>query len=217
VTLQEYLLSALTDYGIIVIFITVLISAIGIPLPASFMLLVAGSFIQQGDLQLWPVLITATIGATLGDHIGYGLGWHGGRTVIRRISKRLNAEALLDKAERTSRKWGSISIFFSRWLVTGIGPYINLSSGLTRYRLPIFSLWVVVGEALWVLIYVTIGQTFSTRVAEISDALGDFVYVLLGITLLGIISYRLVQTLRKPKISPVIVAASADTTSMSPN
>lgn len=216
-TLQEYLLSALTDYGVIAIFIAVLISAIGIPLPTSFLLLVAGSFVEQGDLQLWPVLITATLGATLGDHIGYGLGWYGGRTVISRISKRLNAHTLLDKAEQTSRKWGSVSIFFSRWLITGIGPYINLTSGLTRYRLPIFSLWVVIGEALWVLIYVKIGQTFSTRLAEVSDALGDFVYVLLGAVVLGIIGYKLIQTLRKPKIDPAIVAVSADITSTSLN
>ncbi len=198
-TLQEYLLSALTNYGIAAIFITVLISSIGIPLPTSFLLLVAGSFIEQGDLQFWPVIITATLAATLGDHVCYGVGWYGGRTVVTRISKRLNAGGLLDKAEHTSRKWGGISVFFSRWLITAIGPYINLTSGLTQFRLPLFSLCVVLGEALWVVIYVKVGQTFSTRLAEISDALGDFTYLLIGIVILGIISYKLAQTLRKPK------------------
>ena len=132
-TLQEYLLSALTDYGVVAIFISVFISAVGVPLPTSFLLLVAGSFIEQGDLNFWPVMLAATIGAILGDHVGYGLGWYGGRAVVSRISKHLNAEALVKKAEAASRKWGGISIFFTRWLVTAPGPYVNLSSGLTHY------------------------------------------------------------------------------------
>ena len=201
-TLQEYLLSALTNYGVAAIFISVFVSAIGLPLPTSFLLLVAGSFIEQGDLNFWPVMIAASIGAILGDHVGYSLGWYGGRAIVTRISKRLNAEALVEKAEAASRKWGGISIFFTRWLVTAPGPYVNLSSGLTRYRLPMFSLNVVLGEALWVLIYVKVGQFFSTRLAEVSDALGDFTFLLLGVAVVGIIAYLLIQNLRKSKAQP---------------
>lgn len=195
--MQEYLLSALTNYGVATIFVAVLISAIGIPLPTSFLLLVAGSFVAQGDLDFWPVLIAGTIAAVMGDHIGYGLGWYGGRPLITRISKRLNADALVEKAETTARKWGGVSVFFSRWLITAIGPYINLSSGLTRYRLPMFSLFVILGEGLWVLLYVKVGQLFSSSLAEISDALGDFSYLLIGVVVIGIIIYKLVQTLRQ--------------------
>ena len=201
--LQEYLLSALTDYGVLAIFIAVLISAIGVPLPTSFLLLVAGSFIEQGDLQFWPVLIAGTIAAVLGDHIGYCLGWYGGRTLIARISKYLKADSLLEKAEATSHKWGGVSVFFSRWLITALGPYINLSSGLTRYRLPFFSLFVLLGEGLWVLIYIKVGQIFSTRLAEVTDALGDFTYLLLGLVIVGVIAYKLIQTMRQRAIAPV--------------
>ncbi len=205
-TLQEYLLSALTTYGITAIFIAVLISSVGIPLPTSFLLLVAGSFIEQGDLQFWPVIIAAILAAALGDHIGYGLGKYGGRTVVAKISKRLNADKLLQRAEDTSRKWGGISVFFSRWLITAVGPYINLTSGLTHFRLPLFSLCVILGEALWVVLYVKVGQTFSTRLSEISDALGDFTYLLLGLLVVGLIAYKLIQTSRKSKTPTTVTA-----------
>jgi membrane protein DedA with SNARE-associated domain len=197
--LQETLLSALATYGAIAIFVTILMASIGVPFPVSFLLIVAGSFVEAGDLQFWPVVIAGITGAIIGDHAGYSIGWFGGRKIASAISRRFKAEGLLEKAEATSRRWGGVSVFFSRWLITAIGPYINLTSGITRYALPRFSIWVVLGEVLWVILYVYIGRLFSDRVAEISDLLGDFTYVLLGLVALIILGYQLVKTLRKPK------------------
>ena len=199
--IQASLLSALTTYGIPAIFVSVLISSMGLPLPTSFLLIVAGSFVESGDLQFWPVVIAGVVAAVLGDHAGYSVGWFGGRKIATQISKRLKAETMLEKAEATSRKWGGVSVFFSRWLITALGPYINLTSGLTRYQLPRFSIWVVLGEALWVVTYVYIGRLFSDRVAEISDILGEFTYVLLGLVAVGVIGYQLIKNLRKPKVA----------------
>ena len=199
--LQETLTNALASYGVVAVFLSVLISSIGLPLPTSFLLMFAGSSVANGDLQLAPVLAAGAAGAILGDHIGYSIGWFGGRGFVMRLIRKLKAESLLQKAEDTSRKWGGPSIFLSRWLITAVGPYINLSSGITRYKLPPFSLWVVLGEVLWVLIYVGIGNIFSTSIAEISDALGDFTYVLLGLIMVGFLGYKVFQSIRKPKIA----------------
>jgi membrane protein DedA with SNARE-associated domain len=54
------------------------------------------------------------------------------------------------------------------------------------------------GEVLWVLIYVGIGRLFSSSIAEISDALGDFVWVLLGLIAVCILGYKVFQSMRKP-------------------
>jgi len=196
--LQEALLNAVATYGVVAIFVSVFISSIGLPLPSSFLLIVAGSFVASGDLQFWPVVIAAVTAAILGDHAGYMIGWLGGPKIAAKISQRFNAVMLLKKAETASHKWGGASIFFSRWLITALGPPLNLTSGFTRYALLRFSLWDVAGELLWVVLYVQVGRLFSARVAEISDALGDFTYVLLGIVAVIIIGYQLFKTLRKP-------------------
>lgn len=197
--LQETLTNALVNYGVVAVFLSVLVSAIGLPLPTSFLLLFAGSTVANGDLQFLPVVAAGAAGAIIGDHIGYSIGWFGGRGFVMRIIHKLKAESLLEKAETTSLKWGGPSIFLSRWLITAVGPYINLTSGITRYRLPPFSLWVVLGEVLWVLIYVGIGNIFSTSIAEISDALGDFTWVLLGLIVVCFLGYKVFQSTRRPK------------------
>ena len=200
-SIQETLLTALSTYGVIAIFGSVLVSSFGLPLPASFLLILAGSFIEQGELELLPVLIAGIVAAIIGDHLGYSAGWFGGRTLANRISKRLRAESLLARAENTSRKWGGVSVFFSRWLLTALGPYINLTSGISRYQLPRFSLWVVLGEAVWVIACVQLGRLFNDRVAELTDLLGEFTWVILGLVATVVLGYQVFKMLRKPKPS----------------
>ena len=48
--LQDTLLSTLTSYGPIVLFVSVLVASIGLPLPVSFLLIAAGAFVEQGAL-----------------------------------------------------------------------------------------------------------------------------------------------------------------------
>jgi membrane protein DedA with SNARE-associated domain len=197
--MQEQLLNYLASYGVIVVFVAITLSAIGLPLPASFLLIAAGSLVESGDLSLWQVLVAGGFGAILGDHIGYGMGWFGGQTLVQRIVSRLNAQSLLTRAENTSRKWGGVSIFLSRWLITAVGPYINLTSGLTRYATPRFTFWVIVGELLWVFLYVQLGRWFSDRVAELSDILGDFTFVILGLAVVAILVYKLYQSTKNAR------------------
>jgi membrane protein DedA with SNARE-associated domain len=92
----------------------------------------------------------------------------------------IGAQAAIACAEETSKRWGAVSVFFSRWLVTAIGPYVNLLSGVSRGGLLAFTPAVVVGELIWVLGYVYLGRLFSDRVSELSAALGDAAWLVLA-------------------------------------
>jgi membrane-associated protein len=194
--LQTILLDAVSTYGAYAIFAAILLASIGLPLPASFLLVTAGSFITQDELEFWPVVIAGVSGAIIGDHIGYGIGRIGGRKVVQQISQRFKADGLIQQAEATMQRWGGIGVFFSRWLLTAAGPYVNLTSGLMHYQLLRFSLWDILGEILWVAIYVQVGRLFSGQLALISDLLGDLTWVVLGIMAIIVISYKLIQSFR---------------------
>lgn len=196
-SLQDTLLSTLTSYGPVVLFVSVLIASIGVPLPVSFLLIAAGAFVEHGDMNYFAVIAASVVGAVIGDHIGYSIGLFGGRTLAERISRRFNAEALLSRAESTMHKWGDISVFLSRWLITALGPYINLTSGITHHKLPRFTLFDLLGELLWVLVYVQIGRLFSDRVAEVTDAMGDLIWVVLGVIALVFLGVRVVRSFRE--------------------
>lgn len=191
--LSDYVLSTLGVYGLPVLFGVLLIGCIGVPMPASLLLLAAGSFTEQGEMNLWPVLGLSAAGAILGDNVGYALGRWGGRRVSGLLSRMIGGEQRLREAEEWLRRREGAAVFFSRWLLTPLGPVVNLTSGLTRYSWPRFLLYDVLGEVLWVSLYVMLGRFFSDRVQEMSELLGDFVWMIVGLVVVVVLGWKLWQ------------------------
>ncbi len=194
--LTDQLLAAFLLYGLPVLFGVIVIASVGAPLPVSLLLVAAGSFVEQGELKLWQVIIVASTAAILGDQIGYGLARWGGRRLVSRITRKICGEAKIRKAEALAKRWGGPGIFFSRWLVTELGPWINVTSGLAGYPWRRFIIWDVLGEFLFVILYVMLGYIFSDRVQAIVEILGNLAWVLLGLIVTVILGWKIVQYLR---------------------
>jgi membrane-associated protein len=200
-TIADQLLAALLVYGVPVLFAVILIASIGLPLPVTLMLVAAGSFAKQGEMKLSYVIIAASGAAIIGDHIGYLLSRWGGRRLVNRITRRVGGVEKIQKAETLSKRWGGAGIFFSRWLITELGPWINVTSGLTRYPWRHFVVWDILGEVLWVVLYVMLGYKFSDRVQYLVEILGNLAWVILGVILALILGWKVLRYFR-PKKTP---------------
>jgi membrane-associated protein len=168
----------------------------GIPLPNTLMLLAVGSFVAQGELTLWQVLVVGSAGAVAGDQIGYCAGRMGGRRLVRRITDKVGGTDAIKRSEGYMRRWGGYGIFFSRWLVGPLGPWINLSSGITVYPWRRFIIWDVLGEVLWVCLYVMLGWLFSDRVQYLADLFGNLTWVIVGAIAASVLGWKLFQYFR---------------------
>lgn len=199
-SIDDQLLSALTLYGLPVLFVAVLVAASGMPLPATLLLITAGSFVHQGSLSLWHVLATALIAAVFGDQIGYGMGRWGGRRLLARVGYWAGGNARLAQAEDTMERWGGPTIFLSRWLLTPLGPLVNLTSGTTRYPWPCFLAFGAAGEAVWVAGYVLLGRTFSDRVQGMSALFGNLVLALIGLVVALGLGWKLLRLNRSRRV-----------------
>jgi membrane-associated protein len=196
-SLTDQLLAAFLLYGLPLLFGVIVIASVGIPLlPVSLMLVAAGSFVEQGELTLWQVIIVASTAAVLGDQIGYGVARWGGRRLVARISRKLGGESKIQKAEALAKRWGGPGIFFSRWLVTSLGPWINVTSGIADYPWRRFILWDVMGDVLWVILYVMLGDIFSDRVQIIIEIFGNLAWVIAGVIVAVVLGWKIVQNLR---------------------
>jgi membrane protein DedA with SNARE-associated domain len=59
-----------------------------------------------------------------------------------------------------------------------------------------FVFWDVLGELLWVVLYVSIGYAFSSRVQAIAEILGNLTWVIVGLILTAILGWQIVRYLR---------------------
>lgn len=189
--MSTQLLELLTTYGLPVLFLMMVLVSVGLPFPSSLTLVAVGSFVAQGELDYWPVIAVGTAGAVVGDQIGYAIGYWGGRPLVNGVTRRIGGADKVAAAEAFSRKWAGLGIFFSRWLFGPLGPWINVTSGITGYAWPRFIALDIAGELLWLLLYVSLGRAFSDQVQAIADLLGDLTWVVVGLLAIALIGWTL--------------------------
>ena len=197
--INDQALAAMSLYGLPVFSILIFLTSLGIPLPATFALVAVGSFVQLGDMNLWWVLVLGAVGAVIGDQAAYAIGRWGGHRLARRLTRWLGGAKQLDNAENAVNRWGWAGIFFTRWLVTPLSPWINYTSGITGYPYHRFLLWDIAGELLWVILYVEAGMLFSDRVQALIEMLGNLAWVEIGLIAAAIFGWLLYKNLRNSR------------------
>jgi len=195
------LLALLSLYGVPAMFAILAVSSAGVPFPITLLMVAAGSFVAQGEMKLWEVLVFGAAGATLGDQIGYWIGRKGGRRLVKWITDRAGGGASLERAEALNVRWGGAAVFLSRWMVTPLAPTINLTSGVSEYSWSKFFVWDLAGQIVWVAIFVNLGRIFSDRVQELSQLLGNVAWILVGVIVSILLGWKTVTYLRRPALS----------------
>ncbi|MGW5774136.1 DedA family protein [Streptomyces longwoodensis] len=96
------------------------LESLGIPLPGEIILVSAALMASQhGDIN--PVILgtCATVGAVVGDSIGYAIGRKGGRPLLAWLGRKFPrhfGEGHVATAERSFEKWGMWAVFFGRFI-----------------------------------------------------------------------------------------------------
>lgn len=175
--MSEYLLTQVINFGAPLLWLVVFIGGLGIPLPCTVLVIAAGAFARQGILPWHTTAIFSIISVVLGDMISYSFGFYAREKVLDRFSDTPRWR----QAEKTFRKWGPLSIFFSRFLVTAIALPVNLMSGTTRYPFRKWLTYDAAGEIVWILGYGGLGYLFGSQWEVVSELLSNFGGVVLGL------------------------------------
>jgi membrane protein DedA with SNARE-associated domain len=192
----DQVLAALSEYGSPALFVAVMVAAIGVPLPVTLLLVVTGSLISQGVMNFWWAIGVASAGSVVGDQIGYAIGRWGGARLLSKCIALLGGRERLAQAEAKARRWGGWGVFFSRWLVSPLGPWINFASGIAEYSWVRFAVWDVLGEALGVVIFITLGRTFSDRILALDSVLGDFTWAFVALLAAAALGWKIWTAMR---------------------
>ncbi len=199
--MTEALMVFVVDHGALALFLILAVNCVGVPFPTSLIMLAVGSLIEQGEMALWPVLAAGIGGAVLGDQTGYVIGRWGGARITGAIALRGEGAGAIARARALTEKWGGLGVFFTRWLLSPLGPYVNLASGAMRYPWERFLFWDFLGEALWVTAYVGLGIAFSRSVQNIADVLGSLTWFLVFGAATLFLGWRLFAHFRKSRVA----------------
>lgn len=191
--MTDWLIGLVPQYGSLLLAVTTFCSCLALPLPASIMMIVAGGFVSAGDLSLVGSAGGALAGAVIGDQVGYFAGRWGGTRVLERLASR---SAAIGKATIALATRGLFAVFFSRWLVSALGPYVNVAAGAASLPWLRFTISGVLGEVVWVSLYVGAGFVFSGNLEAATGATLDMLGMLAAGAIAIGLAYWLATVLR---------------------
>ena len=103
--------TVLARYGLMLVFVNVLLDQAGVPVPAVPLLLACGAFAARGEISLSLLLFTATLASLIADSAWFALGRWQGRRVLRLFSRlSMHPDESLAQVERSLRHQGLVSI-----------------------------------------------------------------------------------------------------------
>lgn len=195
--MSEIAFGLVSAYGVVIILIATYLSCLAVPVPTSFVMLAGGGFAASGDLGLVSVVLAALAGAVMGDQSGFYIGRFGGVALATRLESKPQRAAVFGRARRFVDRWGVVGVFFSTWLISPLGPYVNLLAGATGMGWFKFTFWDTLGEAIWVGIYVGLGYAFASHIGQLAELLSNSVAFLTAGAITVLISLLLVRRLRR--------------------
>ncbi|MCX2183720.1 DedA family protein [Streptomyces sp. SKN60] len=149
---QEWLetIPAVAVYALVGVVIGV--ESLGIPLPGEIVLVSSALLASQhGDINPYVLGACASVGAIVGDSIGYAIGRKGGRPLLTRLGKKFPkhfSEANIGLAERSFEKWGMWAVFFGRFVAL-LRIFAGPLAGVLRMPYWKFLIANVLGGILW--------------------------------------------------------------------
>jgi len=176
--------------GIVLLFILESMPVVGLFLPGVFLMVGLGSLSSTSYLSFTDCVLYASIGALIGDSVGYWLGHLGvEHRLLHPGTRRSHSSRAM--ARQLLQRYGRLAVFLGRF-VWFFHPAVPFIAGVTGIRPGWFYLADVPAVILWVIIYAGIGHwaTGMARERTLEFLVGIGVLLLLVLVYLGIRYYR---------------------------
>lgn len=108
-------MDTLLRYGIVAVFVALMLTPLGLPIPEEISLLVAGVLAANGHATVPTALLVAYAGVTLGDVVAWTMGRRAGLHPTGFISRLVGPEQIA-QIEQFYERWGGWAIVIARQL-----------------------------------------------------------------------------------------------------
>ena len=201
----------LIRHGYSVLFFWVLGEQLGLPLPATPLLLAAGALAGAGQMNPVLAIVLAVLASLLGDVSWYQFGRVRGGKVLNLLCRiSLEPDSCVRKTEDTFVRHGARSLLIAKF-VPGLNTMAPPLAGIIGMRLGRFLIFDSLGALLYIGSFVGLGFVFSNQLERVAERVASFgfsMFAILGGALAAYIAWKYIQrrrfirSLRIARITP---------------
>ena len=185
--MQELVIQIIEQWGYIGVAFLIAVENIFPPIPSEVILAFGGFMTSQTTLNAVGVIVSATIGSTVGAIVLYLIGRilnkeRLERIVSGKIGKVLRLKASdIEKADKWFDTKGQKTVFICRFIPI-VRSLISIPAGMSEMNFLKFLLYTVLGSTIWNTVLVLLGKELGDsweRVVEVFDNFSNIILVVL--------------------------------------
>jgi membrane protein DedA with SNARE-associated domain len=180
------LIHLLNEYGYIVLFFSLMLQLIVIPIPSEALMSYVGVLSFQGKMNLILSLLSAGLGGIIGASISYWIGYKLGAPFIRKYGRYLHmGPEKMAKMEVWYKKYGKMLLLVS-YFIPGICHVASIISGLIKLPYRSFAIFSSIGVFLWAGTYLSLGYKLGPKWDQYQSEIEK--WLVLGCIVAGIVA-----------------------------
>jgi len=181
--------SAVSQYGLPIVFANVFVEQIGVPVPAIPTLVVAGAFAAGGKLSIVAVFVVALVACVIADVAWYIAGRIYGNRVMRLLCRiSLTPDSCVSQTQERFETWGLKALLIAKF-VPGISLLAPPLAGATRIGWLPFLVFNTIGGALWVAAGMGGGLLLGSQIERLLAYLARYGSIAVAIIVAIVVGY----------------------------
>jgi len=210
--LMRELIDLLLIHGVAIVFVATLAARIGLPVPASPLLVIVGGLASAGDFSIAGAVAAAIVANLIGDAVWFAAGRRHGHRVMRLLCRiSMSPDSCVRQSESLIVRWGGSSLIAAKF-VPGVSVVAAPMAGALRMPLWRFFVFDLIGAAIWTFLFVLLGLVFKDQIQQVLDVMANagvlattLIVIALG-AMLAVRYWRRRRFLREVEMSRISVA-----------
>jgi len=154
-------------FGITAVFVNVLLSQLGLPVPVIPTLILAGALANDGRLPGSALCVAAVAACFIGDTAWYVSGRLYGNRVMKLLCRiSLTPDSCVSQTQTRFERWGANALLVAKF-VPGLSLIAPPLAGATRMGFAQFAAFSVAGSVVWVGVFVAGGVLLGPQIERL--------------------------------------------------
>ncbi len=182
--------------GYVAIALLMLLENVFPPIPSELIMPLAGFSASKGNLNIVGVVAAGTAGSLAGAFFWYWIGRAVGADRVKDFARRHGrwltlSPGEIDRARAVFDRHKASALFFGR-LIPTVRTLISLPAGVNRLPIVVFTIWTLLGTALWTSLLAGAGYLLQSQYERVSGWVNPVSNVVLA-ALVGWYLYRVIR------------------------
>ncbi|MED1203471.1 VTT domain-containing protein [Heyndrickxia acidicola] len=157
------LIHLLNEYGYIVLFFSLMLELIIIPIPNEALMSYVGVLAFQGKMNLILSILVAGLGGIIGASISYWIGYKLGGPFFKKYGRYIHmGPEKMEKMEHWYSKYGKVLLVVS-YIIPGIRHVASIISGVIKLPFRSFAVFSYIGVFLWAGTFIFLGYSLGPK------------------------------------------------------